>query len=208
MAIVVAVDGLDGVGKTTLLNALKERLYNSNRNVEIVPAIGSGPIGKTVRQFTHDGDRKPTQRELILGTAVCWAETNNIIREMRQSPSYDVILVDRWLTSFDVYNQAPAQGQDLELALNLGKELRNTVRQPNMLFWLRLPPEKIIERLNQRGCHSHLDSIDLKTLQEREKLYEIAMKFVPCSFKQEINTDCDPKLLAKQIQRIIRTAHG
>ena len=64
----VALEGLDGCGKTTQAARIAEALRARGRDVVQTREPSEGPIGRKIRELARAGERVPAERELQLFT--------------------------------------------------------------------------------------------------------------------------------------------
>lgn len=106
----IAFVGMDGVGKTSILNSIYSILVERGKKVaKIKPESGDTEIAKVLRMIrdTYSQKDKQQQRELNQKIAEALAldllKTSEKIKEAYSS--FDYVLVDRWTMCQEVYDK-------------------------------------------------------------------------------------------------------
>lgn len=100
----IVVDGLDGSGKTTTIQKLKERFKTDypQCQVEVVQGIGSGKIGKVCRERLFDKDKEINGLlEIGLFMASLTELYCDVILPALERGS--IVIADRYISSFFAY---------------------------------------------------------------------------------------------------------
>lgn len=151
--VIVAVEGIDGAGKTTQARAIAERLRKVDLTVRETKEPTSGPWGQMIRESKTRGrmnprdeltafieDRKEHVREVLIPS----------IRKGH------VAIVDRYYYSTAAYQGA--RGMDPVEIIRLNEEF---APRPDLLVLLDVPVQVGVERIRSRG--------DVADLFEREE---------------------------------------
>jgi dTMP kinase len=138
--ILIAIDGIDGAGKTTQLKLLAEGLLNAGEVVTASKEPTDGPWGRKLRQSAQDGrlslndeirafveDRKEHVASLIL-PALARGE---------------IVLLDRYYYSTIAYQGA--RGGDISA---IAKEMVEIAPTPDVAFLIDIDPRTAIERIS------------------------------------------------------------
>lgn len=99
----IVVEGLDGSGKTTAIEILKQYYESIGKNVAITKAIGSGEIGKFLRtKIVEEAYTDSSMNTVAFPLAImdCISE----VFELRNAN--DVIITDRFLGSYYAYEES------------------------------------------------------------------------------------------------------
>src|SRR5688572_15418123 len=64
----IALEGLDGCGKTTQAARIAEALHARGRDIVQTREPSEGPMGRKIRELARAGERVPAERELQLFT--------------------------------------------------------------------------------------------------------------------------------------------
>ncbi|WP_406095256.1 deoxynucleoside kinase [Streptomyces sp. NBC_01013] len=142
----IAVEGVDGSGKSTLVENLRKNLSVDAR-VEV--ARPARAMTAAFQELAESGraesvlyqDRIPPDFRhgtYVLETAVQF----HYCRERFEKA--DVVLFDRWFQTWDVYCEEIAEYRDWMLRLTA------TAPRPDLLLWVRVDPELACRRLVER----------------------------------------------------------
>ena len=165
-------EGIDNVGKTTIIRALKERIQGITKNdcVDIAfPGNEPRTLGNLVYQIHHQGEQYFDMpiNEASLQLLHIAAHIDLIQRRLKPlMDSKCVILLDRFWWSAYVYG----------LAGGLDDNIIQTIIRPELLFWKEINIKKIFllernERLRDYDCDKENVIIDqYRRLAEKELL--------------------------------------
>ena len=87
----VAFTGAQGVGKTTIVEALSKKLKNDGKKVSLLPEL--------IRDCPYPADRESTFNTQL------WISAHTIMRETDIADEADILLVDRPITDIGVYKE-------------------------------------------------------------------------------------------------------
>ncbi len=146
-AMFISVEGLEGSGKSSVINYLRRLLTEERFTVKVYREPGTTGIGEKIRKILLDKNNRELSRhtELLLYLA---ARTQLIEERLRKDMSrYDFVICDRFFDSTLVY-----QGY----ALGLGKIAATAVKifslgvEPDLTLFLDTPVKDGLSRLKQR----------------------------------------------------------
>ena len=127
----LAFEGIDGSGKTSLINELSKKLNESNVNFNIVREPGGSKLGEGIRELllSHDYDVDPTSEALLMS-----ASRAQLIQEIVKPAinNGQVVITDR-----SAYSSVAYQGVGRDLGYQKIYELNDLAIDS---FW----PEKVI----------------------------------------------------------------
>jgi dTMP kinase len=134
----VAIEGIDGSGKTTLAAALAACLARRGIQVTGHREPSDGPAGRLLRSLSRDAGRHPMMLALL--------STADRYDQQAQLAGQDCALVisDRYYLSGLAYHAADGIGQTLYQQLNAG------VRRPDLYLFLHLDPLAAAVRIGAR----------------------------------------------------------
>jgi dTMP kinase len=142
----IALEGIDGSGKSTQVKLLREKLEVAGHKVYTTCEPTDSPIGKIIRDiFTH---KMEADHRTIAGLFVAdrldhlLNKTNGILKKLEEG--YTVI-TDRYYFSSYAY-QSPHM--DLDWVINANSMSAN-LRRPDLNIYIDITPELSIERLNR-----------------------------------------------------------
>lgn len=185
----IAVEGIDGAGKTTIANMIRN--YFTDLNIPNVRFSNPGttPLGVKLRQIllNPDGDKNFEYLDTRVQWALFMAGTLDLaFREVAKSLNDGVnVIQDRWTLSTVVYQiaqQVDAWGTE-ELATAVQQlTLDLCPVQPDVCFFLNVTPEIAAQRLGFTGKGSdRFESGDIRVYRSRALAYEslISNSLVP-----------------------------
>ena len=141
--LLVAIEGIDGAGKTTQINLLRDRFTARGYDVVTSKEPTSGPWGQLIRDSAKRGRLAPAE-ELAAFLADRQEHVQNVIR-----PGIDrgaLVILDRYYFSTIAYQGL--HGVDPE-SIRLANEVFAPV--PDLLAVLDLDPEVSLRRIETRG---------------------------------------------------------
>jgi dTMP kinase len=136
-------EGIDGVGKSTQIQAVAARLRELGHGVVTSKEPTDGPHGRRLRASATTGRLEP-QAELelfILDRREHVADL--ILPALRRG---EIVILDRYYFSTAAYQGV--RGLDWEEILRRNEEF---APEPDLLVWLDLPPGQSLERIGRRG---------------------------------------------------------
>ena len=166
--IFITFEGIDGCGKSTQLNLLKEELDRRGMEYIVVREPGGTVVGEKIRTILLDknNDSMTRMAELLLFEAARAQITEEVILPAL-SRGVNVIC-DRFYDSTSAYQgYANKMGRDLTDFLNL-KATNDT--SPDITFLLDIDPQTAFKR--RSGRDGGEDRIELQGLSYQEKVRE------------------------------------
>jgi len=136
--LLVAIEGIDGSGKTILAAALTADLAGRGIRVTGHREPGDGPAGRLLRSLSQDGDH-PAMLLALLSAADRHHQQARLTDRERA-----VVISDRYYLSGLAYHAADGIDQLLYQRLNAG------VRRPGLYLFLHLHPMTAAARLGDR----------------------------------------------------------
>lgn len=102
---IVAVEGIDGAGKTTLINNLKRDLEKNGMKVHVFKPIVDTPSGLAVRQYLEGKKYKfSSNNHLIYSYLTAMLECMDFVNKIRkEADNNTIVILDRWLFSTYIY---------------------------------------------------------------------------------------------------------
>ena len=162
--IFITFEGIDGCGKSTQCELLKNYLEGIGKQFIFVREPGGTVIGERIREILLD--KKNTQMtartELLLFEAARAQITDEVIK-----PALDegkIVLCDRFFDSSSAY-QGMARGMGMDFVAGLNMAATGGL-QPDITFFFDISAEEALERRGKRGEAS--DRIELAGLKFQE----------------------------------------
>ena len=162
----VVFEGIDGAGKTTIINKLYNEMiiHGGNSEVLLVREPGSTKLGEEIRRIIHNPNiEMPSLAEFLLFCAA-----RNTLIESTIRPAIEeglVVLSDRFSYSSIAY-----QGAGLRLDQGNKKFMStviNTIEyhcKPDLVILLDIPAKVSVERTNKDNIGTQKDKIESREL--------------------------------------------
>lgn len=142
----VTFEGLDGAGKTTQVELLRERLEHEGREVVATREPGGTELGERIRELLLGGVPVAPWAEATLFAASRAQHVAEVIRPALERGA--VVLCDRFVDSSLVY-QGAARGLGVEAVLELNLRATGGLL-PDRTFLLHIPVATAAARLGDR----------------------------------------------------------
>lgn len=161
----IVIEGLEGVGKTTMVQMLAEKLEQDGVPVKVMrePESQNDLTARAIRHLTQD-PRYPmnTRTEVLLYNAAR-SQSLEIIRQARENGV--TILVDRsYLTTLAIQYYGRGDVQDYE-KINDIIDFAVGDMQPDLMMVLDAPVETVKERTKNRYSADRFDNLDMAFLE-------------------------------------------
>ncbi len=147
------IEGIDGSGKTTILEALKGDPFFASW--EFLREPTDGPFGKKIREIISQSDRvysRQTRNELtdLFIQDRIWDNENNIMPLIKKKKN---ILSDRYYISTAAY-----QGMDRKEVLKiLVEQMENPlILNPDFIFFLNIDVATSLDRIRKRNTQKEI----------------------------------------------------
>ena len=143
-AMFIAIDGIDGTGKTTQAAKLVKRMNDEGLKVELTKEPTDGPIGSIIRSMLSSSAERPSLLSLqLLFTA---DRNEHVIAYKGVMESKDVILVsDRYYFSTVAYGSASG------ISAEYLKLINSIFPKPDLSIIFEAKPEIVMGRIDRRG---------------------------------------------------------
>ena len=153
----IALEGIDGCGKTTLCRRLAQLLSEKEVSVVTTREPGQTALGTKIRSVIQERSMPICpQAEYLLFATNRAQHFHEFI--MPQLAEHKVVISDRLFDSSLVY-QGYARGLDLDMLHTVNRWVTQG-RMPDLVIYVRLEPALAAERIKKRG--------DVATSYERE----------------------------------------
>lgn len=188
--VLIALEGIDGAGKTTQASRLSEVLSQMGYDVVRTKEPTDGPWGRQLRESSKTGRLAP-EDELELFIKDRKEHVSRLITPKLAAGS--IIIVDRYYFSTVAYQGA--RGIPTAQLLKVNEDF---APPPDVLFLLEIPPEEAMKRIHKRG--------DLGNLFEEEtSLRAVAKVFAAMDFpylKKIDGTESVEKITLRMLDRL------
>ncbi len=172
----VTMEGTDGSGKTTQVKLLKEYFESKGFSVVCTREPGGNVISEKIRNIVIDSNHKEMgsrTEALLYAAARAQLVYEVIIPTLKRG---DIVICDRFVDSSLIY-QGVARNLGIDKVADLNLFATEGI-EPDITFFLRLDPEKSIERKKQLN---KLDRIENENSYFHKKVFygyiELAEKF-------------------------------
>lgn len=171
---IIAIEGIDGAGKTTQAKALVKRLNKEGFNAAYTKEPTDDVIGQFIRQKVLSGDMQMHPIALqYLFNADRIMHMEKIEKLLERGM---VIVMDRYFWSAVAYAIADMKVvKDWSLTVFSILSFYHQFLVPDFSFLLKISPEVAMERIGQSGKHTEIYDNKEKLL-ETEKAYEFLHK--------------------------------
>jgi dTMP kinase len=150
----IVLEGIDGAGKSTLGNRIKESLTAAGRNATVTQEPTHDEIGSIIRNGAVKGISQAA--EALLFVADRAVHTEKMAKLVNNG--HDVIC-DRYFASTVAYQSAPLNGVALDKDWLVGLNLP-VIREPDVTFLLDIDPGRGIDRITGRGEKSKFEEAE------------------------------------------------
>nr|AAK54673.1 TMP kinase [Candidatus Phytoplasma luffae] len=168
----IVFEGLDGSGKTTLIQELQQKLKKQKINNKIYQGLGSSSIGTEIRNlFLNYNQVDYITRFYLSITNMAQIQKELIYPHLKQN---QLIILDRWLPSTYAYQLFPYLKQtkscfDLKELFDITH--KKLFIQPHLLIYLDINPLIGKERKQTQKNHQ-LDIIEQKSLTYHQTVHK------------------------------------
>jgi dTMP kinase len=159
--VLIAIEGIDGAGKTTNAHFLKEELEKRGFKAVVLKEPTNSEWGKKIRESVNNRLSPEEELELFILDRKHDVE-HNIIPALNEGK---IVIMDRYYYSNIAYQGARG--------LNVGeikKRNEEIAPKPDLVILLDVNPEKGVERIKNRGDHPNKFE-DLKYLQKVREIF-------------------------------------
>ena len=184
----VAIEGLDGSGKSTIIKALSKILRKRGLNVFTTSEPTDGPIGKIIKQYLAKENRsRDIRMEALLFAADRIWHVNNVIKPMLEKGG--IVITDRYKYSSLAYQAMSSKDEKWV------EEINKFVPEANLAFFIDVTPENCIKRLNLSKRKKSI----MENLKNLKKVYERYLKLVKRGKLIRINGEKDVQSISGEI---------
>ena len=145
----IVLDGIDGVGKTTQVKLLRERILASGRKCSIVRSPGSCMEAEDIRKIVLDETYTfDTISEIMLFLAAQRTTYNNVVKPLLDDDQ--VVLMDRYVFStyaYQVYSTLGTNSPHINIVMNM---IRSFNPMPDLYLILSMTPTEALSRVITR----------------------------------------------------------
>lgn len=160
----ITFEGIDGCGKSTQCELLKDYLKNKGKDFIFVREPGGTVIGERIREILLDkkNSQMTARTELMLFEAARAQITDEVIRPALEEGK--TVICDRFFDSSSAY-QGMARGMGMDFVEGLNMAATGGLK-PDVTFFFDISAEEALERRGRRGEAS--DRIELAGIKFQE----------------------------------------
>lgn len=150
---IVAVEGIDGAGKSTLINNLKRDLKKNGMKVYMLKPIVDTPSGLAVRKYLEGTEFKfSSNNHLIYSYLTAMIECMDFVNEIRTEADNDtIVLLDRWLFSTYIYGFISYNAKnDLDTFKKILESYSELVSKIDLTLLVDIEVDVALERIKSR----------------------------------------------------------
>jgi len=183
----IAVEGIDGAGKTTIANHLCDLLSKKGYKCIVLKEPSESIYGKMIKSLKNRPDPE-TEMELFL-------KDREIDVKDRILPALEegkIVIMDRYYYSNIAYQSARGLNADRIRELN-----ERIAPKPNLVILLDLSPSKALERLKNRE--------KLSIFEEKDYLEKVRQKFLEIADERTviINAERDLEVVKREAEKAV-----
>ncbi len=195
MNLYIVLEGIDGSGKTTQANALREYFTQKNKRVFVFHEPTHTKAGLIIKEMINEHSRERYSPETIsLAFALDrMMYKDEVLSKIIKSKKYDLIIGDRSFYSSIVYQSL--QGVDVEWL----KHLNSYVIKPDMAFVLEIGIEEQMKRRGEINIIYEKREFQKKLIEEYKKLKD----YFPYDEIYYINGERSIDDITKEIANIV-----
>lgn len=150
----ITFEGIDGSGKTTQINLLKEYLIKNDYNIIVLREPGGTKVGEKIRDILLDNRNKinPITEALLYASSRAELVSEIIIPSLK---SGKIVILDRFVDSSIAY-----QGYARGIGIDTIRAVNNIAilgLKPDLTIFLDIKPEEAIKRVSHRQYRDRLE---------------------------------------------------
>lgn len=191
---IILLEGVDGVGKTTLAHSLKERMEENGFSALVLREPGGTYWGEKIRELLNSSEKPRSRLSTLCLFLASRAELLETIK--REKGNYNYIIIDRFTPSTLAYQTR--SNEEMRQYLDIDRAIRQDFK-PDVTFYLTAPYNVCQERLKSRGEDMSFSEYDALTRRYTKAFNMLEWK------TYVINGDNDVEKEVKQIVTITTT---
>ena len=190
----ISIEGIEGCGKSTLVNGLSEHLQNKKIGHVITKEPGSTAIGKILRKILLDKKQQISPlTELLLMFSDRLDHLEKVIKPSLKEGK--IVITDRYIDSTYAY-QGAGRGISKDIINNLVTQTE--ILLPDKTILLDLDPEIGLKRASSRNELDRFESENLEFHKRLRKSFLKAAETNPERFLI-INAEDEPKKILQSV---------
>jgi dTMP kinase len=171
---VIALDGPDGVGKTTQLGLLADYLQEKGCRVHTTRHSGGTPIGEELRKASLSEHPRSAETDVYISLAMGQALSEDIHERKARG---EFVLLDRSPLAVLAYNGFGSQLADMSTAYQACERLFKS-EEIDVLLFLNAPQNVINARREKRGTKDYFETKNAAFHERVRNGYEAGLAFL------------------------------
>lgn len=194
----VTVEGIDGAGKSTHVQALAEHFRQQGREVVLTREPGGTPLAETLRELVlHRPMDALTEALLVFA-----ARRDHLVQVIEPGLARGaVVLSDRFTDASFAY-QGGGRGFDLQVLATLERWVQRE-RQPDLTFWFDLPAAEAARRRGAVRVPDRFEAEDVAFFERVIAGYAARRDAAPARF-ETLDATAAPTAVWQQIEAALR----
>lgn len=203
-ALFLTLEGIDGAGKSSHIDALEALFTAAGRQVTRTREPGGTPLAESLRNMVLSEPMDPLTESLL----VFAARRDHIVRVIEPALARgDIVLCDRFTDATFAY-QGGGRGFDPQVLSTLERWVQSQgetddLLQPDLTLWFTLPPEIAAERLAGARLPDRFESQPLDFFRRVAGGYAARADAAPTRFAR-IDADLPREQVWAQIASVLR----
>lgn len=193
----ITIEGIDGAGKTTHVDAIEQRWRAAGREVVRTREPGGTPLAERLRELVLHSPMDALT-EALLVFAARRDHTQAVIRPALERGAW--VICDRYTDATFAY-QGSGRGFDTEVLHTLAAWVQQGL-QPCLTLLFDLAPEVAAARLTQARQPDRFESLDIAFFERVREGYLQRMAAEPARFVR-INAARSPTEVAAEVQQAL-----
>lgn len=170
----ISIEGIDGAGKSTHLEAIETRLRACGAQVARTREPGGTPLAEQLRELLLNAPMDPVSEALLMFTA----RRDNVLRVIRPALQRgEVVLADRFADSSFAY-QGGGRGVPLAVLEQLEAWACEGLT-PDLTLWFDIDPAVAAQRRAQARAADRFESEDLAFFERARAAYLARLQAQP-----------------------------
>ncbi len=203
----LTLEGIDGAGKSSHIDALEALFKRAGRQVTRTREPGGTPLAEALRTMVLNEPMDPLTESLL----VFAARRDHIVRTIAPALARgDVVLCDRFTDATFAY-QGAGRGFDLQVLSTLERWVQSQEKddedgrllQPDLTLWFALPPQIAAERLAGARLPDRFEAQPLEFFQRVAAGYEARAEAASARFTR-IDADQPREAVWSQVESTLR----
>jgi len=154
----IAIEGIDGSGKTTVTNYIADELRKRGYDVVVLKEPTNSEYGKKIRQILRSRKTNPFEELELFVKDREWNVQNNVLPALKEGK---IVIMDRYYYSTIAYQGA--LGIDVEYI----RKMNEIFPKPDLIIILDVSPETALRRIKTKRKPDRFEDLEyLKKVRE------------------------------------------